>query len=49
VSPRRSAAEAQRTRARLVERATAMASSDGLEGVTVGRLADAAGLSKSGA
>lgn len=33
---------------RLVEHATAMASTDGLEGVTVGRLADAAGVSKSG-
>jgi AcrR family transcriptional regulator len=48
VSPRRSAAEALRTRGRLVEAATTMASTDGLEGVTVGRLADAAGLSKSG-
>jgi AcrR family transcriptional regulator len=48
MSPRRSAAEALRTRSRLVERATAMASTEGLEGVTVGRLADAAGLSKSG-
>ena len=48
MSGRRSAAEALQTRARLVETATAMASTDGLEGVTVGRLADAAGLSKSG-
>jgi AcrR family transcriptional regulator len=48
VSPRRSVAEAARTRDRLVARATEMASTDGLEGVTVGRLADAAGVSKSG-
>ena len=48
MSPRRSADEALRTRRDLVARATAMASTDGLEGVTVGRLADAAGLSKSG-
>lgn len=48
MSPRRSVAEAQRTRERLVGRATAMASVEGLEGVTIGRVADAAGLSKSG-
>ncbi len=48
MSPRRSVAEAARTRDRLVARATEMASTDGLEGVTVGRLADAAGVSKSG-
>jgi len=48
VSPRRSAAEARQTRDRLLVEATAMASTDGLEGVTVGRLAGAAGLSKSG-
>lgn len=48
MSGRRSAAEAQRTRRRLVDRATMMASVEGLEGVTIGRLADAAGVSKSG-
>ncbi|HEU4658248.1 MAG TPA: TetR/AcrR family transcriptional regulator [Capillimicrobium sp.] len=48
MSPRRSVAEAQRTRERLVGEATAMASVEGLEGVTIGRLADATGLSKSG-
>lgn len=48
MSPRRSAAEADRTRAALVERATDLASTDGLEGVTIGRLAEATGLSKSG-
>lgn len=48
MSPRRSDVEARRTRQRLVAEATAMASTDGLDGVTVGRLADAAGLSKSG-
>jgi AcrR family transcriptional regulator len=48
MSPRRSVEEAGRTRRRLVERATHMASTDGLEGLTVGRVAEAAALSKSG-
>ena len=48
MSPRRSAAEALETRRRLVAEATSIACTDGLEGVTVGRLAGAAGLSKSG-
>ena len=48
MSPRRTAAEADRTRARLLDRATMMASTDGLEGISVARVADAAGLSKSG-
>jgi AcrR family transcriptional regulator len=48
VSPRRSVAEALGTRERLLDRASDMASTDGLEGVTLGRLAEAAKLSKSG-
>lgn len=48
MSPRNSAAEAQRTRRRLIDRAADMASTEGLEGMTIGRLAAAAGLSKSG-
>ncbi len=48
MSPRRSVADAQRTRAGLIDRAAALASTDGLEGLTLGRLADAAALSKSG-
>jgi AcrR family transcriptional regulator len=48
VSPRRSAAAAAQTRAALVSRAAALASTDGLEGVTLGRLATATGVSKSG-
>ena len=48
MSPRRSVAEAARTHARLVAEATTIAGMDGLEGVTLGRLAGAAGLSKSG-
>ncbi len=48
VSPRRSAAAAARTREAIVERAVAVASTQGLEGLTVGRLAADLGLSKSG-
>ncbi|HEY4280408.1 MAG TPA: TetR/AcrR family transcriptional regulator [Conexibacter sp.] len=45
---RRSAAEARDTRARIVSRALRIASTDGLEGVTIGRLADSLEMSKSG-
>lgn len=45
---RRTAAEARDTRTRIVDRALRIASTDGLEGVTIGRLADSLGLSKSG-
>jgi AcrR family transcriptional regulator len=45
---RRTAAEARDTRARIVRRALRIASTDGLEGVTIGRLADSLELSKSG-
>ncbi|HEY8582006.1 MAG TPA: TetR/AcrR family transcriptional regulator [Capillimicrobium sp.] len=48
MSPRRSAAAAAQTRERLVGQATAMASVEGLEGMSIGRLAEAAGVSKSG-
>ncbi|MTE18910.1 TetR family transcriptional regulator [Streptomyces sp. TRM43335] len=48
MSPRRSAAEARRTRERIVERSVALASLEGLEGLTIGRLAADLGLSKSG-
>ncbi|MEU3460326.1 TetR/AcrR family transcriptional regulator [Streptomyces sp. NPDC006733] len=48
MSPRKSAAEAHRTRERIVERGVAMASVDGLGGLTIGRLAGDLGISKSG-
>lgn len=46
--PRRSAADAQRTRETIVARAVEIASADGLEGVTLGRLAEDLGMSKAG-
>lgn len=48
MSPRRSAAEAQATRGRILGRAAEIASEEGLEGITIGRLADELGMSKSG-
>jgi AcrR family transcriptional regulator len=45
---RRTAEEARDTRERIVSRALRIASTDGLEGVTIGRLADSLELSKSG-
>jgi AcrR family transcriptional regulator len=48
MSPRRSAAEAAGTRTLIVERALTLGSVDGLEGLTIGRLADDIGMSKSG-
>jgi AcrR family transcriptional regulator len=45
---RRSAADARDTRTRIVDRALRIAATDGLEGVTIGRLADSLELSKSG-
>ncbi|MCX2733783.1 TetR/AcrR family transcriptional regulator [Saccharopolyspora sp. NFXS83] len=48
MSPRRSAAEARATRARIIHRATEIASAEGLEGVTIGRLAGELEMSKSG-
>src|SRR3954452_17224747 len=46
--PRRSNAEAARTRAAIIDRAVQTASVEGLEGVTIGRLADDLGMSKGG-
>ncbi|MFI2078377.1 MULTISPECIES: TetR/AcrR family transcriptional regulator [Streptomyces] len=48
MSPRKSAAEARRTRERIVERGVAIASVEGLEGLTIGRLATDLGMSKAG-
>src|SRR3954453_5438859 len=46
--PRRSNAEAAQTRASIIDRAVQTASIEGLEGVTIGRLADDLGMSKAG-
>jgi AcrR family transcriptional regulator len=46
--PRRSNAEAAKTRAAILDRAVQTASIEGLEGVTIGRLADDLGMSKAG-
>lgn len=46
--PRRSREDTERTRSTIVERAVTVASTDGLEGLTIGRLADQVGMSKSG-
>jgi AcrR family transcriptional regulator len=46
--PRRSAAQVADSRASVVEAAVALASVEGLEGITIGRLADELGMSKSG-
>jgi AcrR family transcriptional regulator len=46
--PRHSAQAAQQTRASIIDLATDQASVEGLEGLTIGRLADALGLSKAG-
>lgn len=48
MSPRRSAAEAQVTRARILGRAAEIASEEGLDGITIGRLAEELEMSKSG-
>lgn len=48
MSPRRSAVEAAGTRATIVGRALELGSLEGLEGLTIGRLADDIGMSKSG-
>ncbi|MFD5316546.1 TetR family transcriptional regulator C-terminal domain-containing protein [Streptomyces sp. NPDC127098] len=48
MSPRRSAAEARATRGRILGRAAEIASEEGLEGITIGRLAEELGMSKSG-
>ncbi|SEH01634.1 DNA-binding transcriptional regulator, AcrR family [Nonomuraea solani] len=48
MSPRRSAAEALGTRAAILDRSVGIASLEGLEGLTIGRLATELGMSKSG-
>ncbi|MBV6699887.1 TetR/AcrR family transcriptional regulator [Kitasatospora aureofaciens] len=48
MSPRKSAAEATATRVRIIERALALAATDGLDGLTIGRLAIDLGMSKAG-
>ncbi|TDC73651.1 TetR/AcrR family transcriptional regulator [Streptomyces hainanensis] len=48
MSPRHSAAEARHTRERIIERSVDLASVEGLEGLTIGRLALDLGISKSG-
>ncbi|MFE6687790.1 TetR/AcrR family transcriptional regulator [Streptomyces sp. NPDC057743] len=48
MSPRKSVAEARRTRERIVERSVAIASVEGLEGLTIGRLAADLEMSKAG-
>ncbi|MFI9719886.1 TetR/AcrR family transcriptional regulator [Streptomyces sp. NPDC052396] len=48
MSPRNSRAEARRTRERIIERGVAIASVEGLEGLTIGRLAADIGMSKAG-
>ncbi|WP_166904648.1 TetR/AcrR family transcriptional regulator [Mycobacterium sp. DL440] len=48
MSPRRSAAEAQATRGRILDRAAEIASVEGLDGITIGRLAEELEMSKSG-
>src|SRR4051812_2777424 len=46
--PRRSAAEAEKTRAGILDRAVHVASTDGLEGITLGGLAGDLSMSKAG-
>ena len=48
MSPRKSAAEARSTRERILEHGIAIASVEGLEGLTIGRLAGDLGMSKAG-
>jgi AcrR family transcriptional regulator len=48
MSPRRSVAEARQTRSDILAKGVRLASSEGLEGLTIGRLATELGLSKSG-
>jgi AcrR family transcriptional regulator len=48
MSPRNSVVEAGRTRQRIVDRGLTLASVDGLEGLTIGRLASELGMSKAG-
>src|SRR4051794_18209470 len=46
--PRRSVADTERTRAAILDRSVALASVEGLDGLTIGRLAGEVGMSKAG-
>src|SRR3954454_22986856 len=46
--PRRSVADTQRTRGAILDRSVAVASVEGLDGLTIGRLAGEVGMSKAG-
>jgi AcrR family transcriptional regulator len=48
MSPRRSVIETRHTRQRILDRSLAIASVEGLEGLTIGRLASELGMSKAG-
>ncbi|WP_370123528.1 TetR/AcrR family transcriptional regulator [Streptacidiphilus sp. MAP12-33] len=48
MSPRKSVAESRLTRRRIVDRSLELASTEGLEGLTIGRLAGDLGMSKAG-
>lgn len=48
MSPRHSVLETRRTRERILDRGLAIASAEGLEGLTIGRLAAELGMSKAG-
>ncbi|ANY05846.1 TetR family transcriptional regulator [Pseudonocardia sp. HH130630-07] len=48
MSPRRSVADTQATRGRILGRAAEIASEEGLDGITIGRLAEELAMSKSG-
>ncbi|GLY64234.1 TetR/AcrR family transcriptional regulator [Amycolatopsis taiwanensis] len=48
MSPRKSVVEARQTRQRIIDRGLAIASVDGLEGLTIGRLATEMEMSKAG-
>ncbi|SER62583.1 transcriptional regulator, TetR family [Lentzea xinjiangensis] len=48
MSPRRSAADARETRQRILDLSLGIASAEGLEGLTIGRLAAELGMSKAG-
>lgn len=48
MSPRNSVLDARRTRQRILDRSLAIASAEGLEGLTIGRLATELGMSKAG-
>jgi AcrR family transcriptional regulator len=48
MSPRKSVAEARHTRRRILDRSLRIASVEGLEGLTIGRLATDLGISKAG-